>query len=329
MIISKTPLRISLVGGGTDLPSFYKYNNYGLVLSSSINSYLYVTVKEQNTFFEQYRLNYSETEIVNSTSEIKNPIIKECIEYMNIKERLYIGTIADVPSQTGLGSSSSFTVGLLNALYRFCNKKINQENLAREAANIEITRLNQSLGKQDHYAAVYGGLNIFKFENNEKVSIKKINIKKENIKKIFSSILMFWTGITRSSEKILNNQKENNKVNNSILIEMRDQVEQLGALLENQEISLKEIGNLINNGWELKKKLSPLITNEKIDSVYKEAISSGAYGGKILGAGGGGFMMFVVEPCYKKEFISKIENMGFQYYNFGPDFEGAKVFEIE
>jgi len=329
MFISKTPLRISFVGGGTDIPSFYKYNNYGLVLSSSINSYLYVTVKEQNTLFEKYRLNYSETEIVNSTTEIKNPIIKECIEYLNIKERLYISTIADFPSQTGLGSSSSFTVGLLNALYRFCSKKINREDLAKEAANIEITRLNQSLGKQDHYAAVYGGLNIFKFEKNEKVSIKKINIKKENINKLFSSIIIFWTGITRSSEKILNNQKKNNKVNNSILLEMRDQVDHLGTLLENKEISLKEIGNLINNGWELKKRLSPLITNEKIDSVYKEAISSGAYGGKILGAGGGGFMMFVVEPCYKKKFISKVENMGFQYYNFEPDFEGTKVLKIE
>ena len=330
MIITKTPLRISFVGGGTDLPSFYKYNDYGSVLSTTIDSYLYVTVKEQNSLFEeQYRLNYSETELVNSVYEIRNPIIRECIEYMNIKERLYISTIADAPSHTGLGSSSSFTVGLLCALYKFCNKKINLKNLAKEAAHIEITRLNQSLGKQDHYAAVYGGLNIFKFDKNDNVSIQKLNIKKENIDKLSSSIIMFWTGMTRSSEIILDHQQKNNQLNYSLLLKMREQVDHLGKLLESKEISLKDIGKLISNGWELKKKLSSLITNEKIDNVYKEAINSGAYGGKILGAGAGGFLMLIVEASYKHEIISKVESMGFKYYNFRFGFDGTKVLDIE
>jgi D-glycero-alpha-D-manno-heptose-7-phosphate kinase len=329
MIISKTPLRISFVGGGTDLPSFYKYNDYGSVLSTTINSYLYVTVKEQNSLFEKYRLNYSETELVNNISEIRNSIIRECIEYMNIKERLYISTIADAPSHTGLGSSSSFTVGLLCALYKFCNKKMNLKTLAKEAAHIEITRLNQSLGKQDHYAAVYGGLNIFKFDKNENVSIQRLNIKKENLNTFYSSILMFWTGMTRSSEKILNNQQQNNKVNNSFLLEMREQVDHLGKLLESKKISLKDIGKLISNGWDFKKRLSPLISNEKIDNVYKEAINSGAYGGKILGAGGGGFLMLIVEPSSKKEILSKIESMGFKYYNFNFNFDGTRVLKIK
>ena len=330
MIISKTPLRISFVGGGTDLPSFYKYNNYGSVLSTSINSYLYVTVKEQNNLFEeQYRLNYSITELVNNTNEIRNPIIRECINYMSIKERLYISTIADAPSESGLGSSSSFTVGLLHALYKFCGKQIDLENLAKDATNIEITRLKQSLGKQDHYAAVFGGFNIFKFEKNENVLIKKLNIKKENLNKLYSSILMFWTGITRSSEKILNNQQQNNKVNNSLLLEMREQVDYLGNLLESKEVFLKDIGQLISDGWDLKKRLSPLISNEKIDNVYNQAINAGAYGGKILGAGGGGFLMLIVEPSSKKEIISMVESMGFKYYNFGFDFDGTRVLRIK
>ena len=331
MIISKTPLRISFVGGGTDLPSFYKNNGFGSVLSTSINSYLYVSIKKQNNFFEEkYRLNYSETELVKKLSDIKNPIIKECIKFMNIKDRLYISTIADVPSHSGLGSSSSFTVGLLKALYQFKGKAINSNRLAKESGIIEINKLRQSLGKQDHYAATYGGLNIFIFNKNENVKIQKINISKKNLKKFNSSILMFWTGIMRPSETILSNQDKRNENFDNIkhLIEMRSQVPKLKLLLESKVISLNKIGKLITEGWELKKKLSKLITNKKIDKAFEEVLSQGAYGGKLLGAGGGGFLMFIVEPRQKNKIIKKVESMGFKNYDFSFDTQGSIVREV-
>ncbi len=331
MIISQTPLRISFVGGGTDLPSFYRNNNYGAVLSTSISSYLYVSIKKQNALFEEkFRLNYSETELVKKISEIKNPIIRECIRHTKIKDRLYISTIADVPSHTGLGSSSSFTVGLLKALYKFKGQTIDSANLAKEASMIEINKLKQSLGKQDHYAATYGGLNMFIFNDNEKVNIQKIKISKKNLKKFYSSILMFWTGITRSSEIILTNQnrKNNNPDNIKRLIQMRNQVPELKVLLESKNFSLEKIGRLISQGWNFKKGLSKLITNQKLDNVFGEVISMGAYGGKLLGAGGGGFLMFIAEPSKKTAIINKVESMGFKYYNFDFDSKGSNVREV-
>ena len=191
MIISKTPLRISFFGGGTDLPTFYKNSNYGAVVSSSINQYLYVTIKKQNKLFDEYRLNYSITELVKDIDKVKNPIIRECIKFMNIDDYLYISTIADAPSETGLGSSSSFCVGLLNVLYKFKGISVSIEKLAEEASHIEINKLNLSLGKQDHYIAAYGGLNYIKFFDNEKVEIEKMDLYGRIFSKLKKSFLIY------------------------------------------------------------------------------------------------------------------------------------------
>ena len=191
MIVSKTPLRISFVGGGTDFGSFYKKNSYGLVVNTSIDKYIYTSVKKLDPlFYEKFRLNYSETEMVDHVKNIKNPIIRECIKFLNIDDRLYISTIADVPSFSGLGSSSSFTVGLLNVLYNFKKQKISPGKLAEEAAHIEIKVLGSPIGKQDHYVASFGGLNKIFFFDNDKVKVEKIKIPKKFYKKYNNSNLI-------------------------------------------------------------------------------------------------------------------------------------------
>ena len=329
MIISKTPLRVSFLGGGTDLPSFYTNNDYGSVISSCIDSFLYVTIKKQNEIFEEkYRLNYSETELVSNLEDIKHPIIRESIKFLEIKEPLYISTIADVPSHTGLGSSSSFTVGLLNALMSFCKKEIESYELAEVAADIEINKLKQALGKQDHYAAAFGGMHSYNFNSDETVNVNKLNISEENSQILSSSLLMFWTDMSRSSQTILNDQDKKNIQNSKILLNMREQVNVFKNLVESQIIDLKSIGELIGEGWEYKKKLSSLITNELINDVYQSALKKGAYGGKVLGAGGGGFLMLVVKPELKNIIIKNVESMGFKYYNFNFESKGTEVTNI-
>ncbi|MDC0044678.1 hypothetical protein OAI96_02010 [Pelagibacteraceae bacterium] len=201
MIITKTPLRISFVGGGTDLPSYYNNNKFGSVVSSSIDKYLYVIVKKQNELFdERYRLNYSITENIKNVNHIKNPIIKACINYLKIKDPLFIGTISDIPASSGMGSSSTFCVGLLNALHKLKKIPLNKKKIAELAAHIEMNILKRNNGKQDHYAASYGGFNKFIFYKHKTV-VKKINLSANNIKKIENNSLLLWTGITRNSSK--------------------------------------------------------------------------------------------------------------------------------
>ena len=218
MIISKTPLRLSFAGGGTDLASYYKHNKYGAVISTGIDSYLYVCVKKQtNLFDEKYRLNYYVTELTNDISKINNPIIRECIKFLNITDPLYVSTISDVPSSTGLGSSSTFCVGLLNALYKYTGINASSGKLAEEASHIECYILNRPVGKQDHYAAAFGGINYFRFYDDESVTVNPINLSITNQNKFNKSILMFWTGITRPSESILKEQFKNTPFKNDTL----------------------------------------------------------------------------------------------------------------
>jgi len=269
MIISRTPLRISFAGGGTDLPSFYKYNDGGAVISTSIDSFIYVTIKKHSELFpEKYRLNYSITEQVDIIDDIKNPIIRECLRFMNIDDRLYISTIADCPGSSGLGSSSTFCVGLLNALYKYKGISASAGRLAEEAAYIEITVLNRPIGKQDHYAAAFGGLNFIRFENDETVTIKPITSNIKNIETIFSSLLSFWTGVMRPAESILKEQDENNTVNSEKLIEMRDQAFKLSKLIDSEKFSVAKFGTLLHEGWLLKKTLASKISNSEINKAY-------------------------------------------------------------
>ncbi len=330
MIISKTPLRISFTGGGTDLRSYYKDNKYGAVLNTSIDSYIYVTIKKQTSLFkEKYRLNYSETELVDDLEEIKNPIIRECIRFLNIHDQLYISTIADAPASTGLGSSSTFCVGLLNALYKYKGESVPSGRLAEEAAYIECDVLKRPMGKQDHYASAYGGINYIRFYENESVTVRPLNMQGENIKLLSDSIIMFWTGLMRPSELVLEEQDKNNKSNSEILDKMKNQANELSDILNEKKISPVKIGDILHKGWVYKKTLASKISNKQIDNWYECALKNGAYGGKISGAGGGGFLTLIIDSKMESELTIEMEKMGLKRYNFGLDSSGTTVTEIK
>jgi len=329
MIISKTPLRISFAGGGTDLRSYYKYNRYGAVLSASIDSYIYVSVKKQTSLFqEKFRLNYSETELVNDVNDINNPIIRECLRYLEIHDQLYISTIADAPASTGLGSSSTFCVGLLNALHKYKGEVVSAGRLAEEAAYIECDILKRPMGKQDHYVASYGGINYIRFYDDETVTVRPLNMTPKNLKKFSDSIAMFWTGLTRPSESVLKEQDEKSKSNEDVLKKMKGQALKLSKILTEPELKIKNVGNLVNQGWEYKKNLASKISSPVIDNWYAKALEHGALGGKISGAGGGGFLSLIAEPNKHSELSDELGKLGLKKYRFGMDSSGTTVNEI-
>lgn len=329
MIISKTPLRISFAGGGTDLPSFYKNNNYGAVFSTSIDKYIYVIIKKHCELYpEKIRLNYSDTEQVHSIDEINNPIMRECLKFLNIDENLYISTVADAPGSSGLGSSSTFCVGLLNALYAFRGENVSRGKLAEEAAHIEINILKRPMGKQDHYAAVFGGLNYIKFNEDETSVIMPLAVQNKFTDSVFSNILTFWTGIERNSEDILKEQDTNNIDNYLLLHKIREQALELYNLANQGDLSNEKFGRILHDGWMMKCELASNISNSFISKAYDVALSNGAFGGKISGAGGGGFLNLIVQRENKQNVITAMEQLGLTFFPINIDTEGTSVTKI-
>lgn len=299
MITTRTPLRVSFAGGGTDLQGFYE-KQYGAVLSTTINKYLYVTVKRHGKLFkENYRLNYSESENARSLDEVKNAIARECIRFLKIEPPIYISTVADLPASSGLGSSSSFAVGLLNALHALKGERPSSGHLAEEAACVEIEILKHPIGKQDHYAAAFGGVNYICFLPDGGVSIEPQKISLSEINKIFDNLLMFWTGISRSAGSVLLEQRKNTQKKVDELLTMRDQANRMRDLIQNGFV-LESFGKLLNEGWQIKRGLAKGVTNDKIDTWHARAMANGALGGKLCGAGGGGFLLFIVKPRQKE-----------------------------
>jgi len=330
MIISKTPLRISFAGGGTDLPSFYKENEYGAALSVAIDNYIYVVVKKHSSLFkERIRLNYSETELVDDVDKIKNPIIRECLKFLHIDDRLFINTIADAPGSSGLGSSSAFCVGLLKALYKYKGIIVSPGRLAEEAAYIEIEKLARPIGKQDHYAAAYGGLNYYCFRSNGTVSIAPVIVSEDIINTIFDCMVSFWTGITRPSEEVLLEQDKNNNKNRDNLLAMRQQAKDLLDLLNCKEFSIESFSKIIHEGWMIKKKLASKVSNLLIDKWYGIALKNGALGGKISGAGAGGFLNVFAEKTKQDKIIKTLQKEGLVQFKFNIDYSGSKVSILE
>ncbi len=323
MIISRTPLRISFVGGGTDIKEFYKKHK-GSVLSTSINKYVYVMA---HPFFNsnQILLKYSRTEMVNSVNEINHPIFREVLKFLNIEGGLELTTNADVPTGTGLGSSSSFTVGLLNCLYTYMGRHVSKEKLAREACYIEIGVLKEPIGKQDQYISAYGNIKYMEFLSNEAVSVSPIVMSENCKKELNDNLVMFYTGATRAASAILKNQMNNMKNKFQILIKMAELAEELKIRLNKND--LNSFGDILNRGWELKKKLSQNITNSFIDKYYQKAIKSGALGGKLLGAGGGGFLLFYAEKEKHKKIRKALSNLVELPFRF--DYEGSKIIYFE
>ena len=323
MIITRTPFRVSFFGGGTDLKSFYKKRS-GQVLSAAIDKYLYVVVKKKLGIVEyKYRVNWSTVEFTNKISNIKNPVARECLRYFNIDYPIEITTFADIPANTGLGSSSAFTVGLVNALYALQGKKVSKKKIATTAAKIEIDMIGRKIGKQDHFACCYGGLNIFKFYSNETVKVLPLNILKKNINKLEKNIILFYTKIKRNSHKVLKVQQNINKLQFNSLNEMKDLVDKSKKIIIGKKIDMMSFGSLLNISWNRKKKVNKNSSNKIIDKFYDKALYAGAYGGKLLGAGSGGFLMFIANKKIQKKIIKNLSKLN--YLNLKFDYSGTKV----
>jgi D-glycero-alpha-D-manno-heptose-7-phosphate kinase len=296
LIVTRTPLRVSFAGGGTDLTTYYE-REQGAVFNTAIRSYVWVTVKPHSElFFEPIRLNYSKSEEVQSIDEIENDIARECLRFLEIDSPIYISTVGDLPASSGLGGSSAFAVGLLNALHAYRGERVGAGQLAEEASIIEIDVLKQPIGKQDQYAAAFGGLNYFCFKPDGAVAVEQKRLAEGTIHRLFDSLMIFWTGHQRSAESVLTEQKQNTPQKMDVLRKMRDHAQQLQAIVSNGHLDVADFGRVLDEGWRLKRELASTITNSQIDGWYETAIEAGAIGGKICGAGGGGFLLFVVEP---------------------------------
>jgi D-glycero-alpha-D-manno-heptose-7-phosphate kinase len=304
MIISRTPFRISFVGGGTDLRSFYSQED-GAVLSTSIDKFIYVVVKKQISIVEfKYRINWSTVEFKDHIDDIEHPIVREALRFMNIDFPIEITTFADIPAQTGLGSSSAFTVGLLNALYALKGQMVTKSILAAQAAQIEVDILKRNMGKQDHYASTYGNLNVFTFQKNETVSVDPVFYRHEVRKELENNLLLYYTALKRDASEVLKTQNEKSNENIHVLREMKNLVPGVRKLISSGK-NLHEFGEVLHEGWLKKKSLTSEISSNQIDVYYEKARQAGAIGGKLLGAGGGGFLLFYVEPQNQIE-VSKV-----------------------
>ncbi len=295
MIISKTPMRMSFVGGGSDLPSFYRESG-GAVVSTAINKYMYITVN--NKFDSGIRASYSQTEEVEAAHQILHPLIRACLKLVGIEGGIELASMADIPSRgTGLGSSSSFTVGLLHALHSFQNQYVSVEQLAREACHIEIEVCGDPIGKQDQYTAAFGGLNYIRFKPDETVSVAPIVCSHETLERLQEGILIFYTGRSRSASELLSEQSKkaaSEKRTQETLCKMVALAADLKVELERN--NLAAFGDILHENWMLKRSLVDGISDGEIDEWYNRARAAGATGGKLLGAGRGGFMMFFAPP---------------------------------
>lgn len=320
IVITKTPLRISFSGGGTDMPYFYN-KKYGLTVSTSIDKYVYITIKTHENFNEKYRLNYSETEIVNDVNKIKNLRIRETLKYFNINYPLYINTISDLPYNSGLGSSSSFLVGLIRGLFQMLGIKSNFKKVAEVAFNIENKITKNSLGKQDHYIASYGGFKKIEYNKNS-IRVKSINLSKQNKKILNENILFFWTGKSRFSKNNLVKQKKNYPKNFRNLMTLNQLTKNFYKEIRSKKINLVRLGDIMSEGWKLKKKFTTGISNSFLDGIYKTAMKNGCLGGKLLGAGGGGFFLFICRKKNHKKITSvlkALQSINIKFEKFGSE----------
>jgi D-glycero-alpha-D-manno-heptose-7-phosphate kinase len=319
IVVTRTPLRISFAGGGTDLPGYYE-RDYGAVLSTTIDKYLYVTVKRHGALFgEPIRLNYSETELVQGIDQIRNAIARECLRLLAIEPPIYISTVADLPEFSGLGSSSSFAVGLLNALHAIRGERVSAGQLAEEAAHVELDVLRRPIGKQDHYAAAYGGLNFFSFLPDGSVRVEAQTPKGEAVRHLFDHLLMLWTGIRRDAGAILSEQQRQTAGHVQQLDGMREHARQLRVMLGTGFDPLA-FGRVLDDTWMLKRGLASTISNDQIDQWYRRAKSAGVVGGKICGAGGGGFLLLIVPPERRPavcEALSELQAVPIRYEAHG------------
>jgi len=323
MIIIRSPLRITLGGGGTDLPSYYRKHG-GYLIAAAIDKYVYIAIN--SAFTEDVILKYSQYERVKNIDEINHRIFRECLRETGVRiNGLEICSMADMPHGTGLGSSGSFITALLKALYTFDKKPVSTRFIAESAVKIELEKLGEPIGKQDQYIAAFGGVTEFTFLPDEHVEVSPLAVSKETLYDLEDNLLLFFTGFSRSASKILSDQDLKSKQEDNAMISNLHFVKELGYKSKNalENSNLIEFGRLMNEHWESKRKRSNNMSNPQIDNWYNIALANGAVGGKLIGAGGGGFLMFLAEDRARLRKTMTAE--GLQEVRFRFDFEGTKV----
>jgi D-glycero-alpha-D-manno-heptose-7-phosphate kinase len=324
MIVSRAPVRFSLGGGGTDLPS-YSREHGGFLVASAIDKYVFVAVHRR--FDEKIRLAYSKTEHVDEVDQIDHRIYREALRFTGLGKGLELHSMADMPPNSGLGSSSTFTVAALNGLHAWKREFVPTAQLAEEACHIEIDVLKEPIGKQDQYISAYGGITAFTFDRDGTVHAERVAMKEEAVMDLEANLLIFYSGIERSASQVLTEQKKTITENRDDAVNRMHRIKQLGydtkKLLEQGTID--SYGELLHEHWTNKRKLASNMTSSAIDEHYDEARKAGAIGGKLMGAGGGGFFMFYVRPSDKRKVYENLTARGLRHVRFRFDFDGARI----
>ncbi len=323
MILSRAPVRLSMGGGGTDLPSYYEKFG-GFLMAAAINRYIYLMVNKR--FYPSIRLSYSKTEIIDDVDKIEHPIFREALKMSGIKSQIELVSVADVPAQCGLGSSSVFTVALLNGLYGYIKKAINADELAEHANHLEMVLLKQPIGKQDHYAAAYGGFRAYTFEKDGRVFSEPVVISGEKLSDLQHKLILFYMGKERPASQVLSVQNQKSLEGDPQVLERLHKIKEIG--LRTRKVfecgPLDEFGEILHEHWITKKKLSASITDAHIEEAYAAALKNGATGGKIVGAGGGGFLM-VYCPNSKTKLVEEMAKLGLHPMWFSFETDGAQI----
>lgn len=324
MIISRAPVRFSLGGGGSDLPSYYEQFG-GYVISAAIDQYIYITANRR--FYDDVRLAYSETEIVSSVDDVKHPIFREALRMVGVRSGIELTSVADIPSNSGLGSSSSFTVALLNALHTFQRNFVGSEQLAREACELEMNRLGEPVGKQDQYIAAFGNVTALSIDKDGTVGVEPVPAREEVLDELQNNLVIMYTGIERPAKIVLGEQGERMKSKNETALGGMHRIKELGHEVYRLLVSgdIDAYGELLHEHWTNKRKLAKNVSDPRIDEHYEAARQAGALGGKLMGAGGGGFFMFYARPSDKRRVWETMTTRGLRPLRFRFDMDGARI----
>jgi len=322
MVISRTPYRISLFGGGTDYPAWYRENG-GAVLGTAIDKYCFITCRYLPPFFEhRWRLVYSIIEDCQRLSEIKHPVVRAVLEMLRLERGLEIHHDGDLPARSGMGSSSAFTVGLLHAVYALLGRLTSQHQLATEAIHIEQDLIHETVGAQDQIFASFGGFNLIEFKRDSSFRVEPLTLRKERLDELNGSLMLFYTGLRRTASEVAASYVTDIRARTAQLTRMRQMVDEGMQILGGND-SLDALGDLLDEAWRLKRSLSGVVSNTQVDDIYAEARRGGARGGKLLGAGGGGFIVFYVPPACRKQVKERLRSLLWVPFRF--DTGGSRI----
>ena len=323
MIITRTPFRISFFGGGSDYPSWYRQHG-GAVISTTIDKFCYISCRRIPPFFEhKHRIVYSYIENVREIEEIKHPSVKAVFKWANIEDGLEVHHDADLPARSGLGSSSAFTVGLTHALYGLRGQMVSNNRLAKDAIHVEQDLIGESVGSQDQIAVAYGGFNRIDFHRDNSFSVQPLILPILRREELSSHLMLFFTGFSRIADEIAKSKIANMKSHKAEIFRIREMVDESIAILTNSDTKIEEFGKLLDQSWKYKRTLSEQVSTPEIDHIYDQAMLAGAIGGKILGAGGGGFMLLFVRPENQLAVRERLKNLVYVPFNF--ESSGSKV----